>query len=202
MALVYPLDILDGFPGWTTEFEPVFRQEQSRQANGVTRVKDQGSPIWRGAWQSKVLSANALDHWRARLEALEGGLKTFRGYSLSRCRPIAHPGSSALPQGALHTIGANRNAIRVNNIAGITLSIGDIIQIGDADIHRVMEPAAGTLTALFEVRPHLWPGVATGATVRLVKPSCIMTLVPGSVSSQADPQTGRGSISFQGMEAR
>lgn len=202
MALTYPLDLLAGFPGWTTEFEPAFRQEQSRQANGVTRVKDLGSPIWRGAWQSRILKPNELDYWRARLESLEGGLKTFRGYSLSRCRPIAHPGASALPQGSLHTIGAHRNSIRVNGIPNVTLSIGDIIQIGDRDIHRVQEPAAGALTALFEVRPHLWPGVATGASVRLVTPSCIMTVVQGSVSSAADPMTGEGTISFQGMEAR
>jgi hypothetical protein len=29
-----------------------------------------------------------------------------------------------------------------------------------------------------------------------------MQLVPGSLTSQADPATGRGTVSFQGIEAR
>lgn len=201
MAITYPMDLLSDFPGWATEFELVYRQEQSRQANGVTRVKDMGSPIWRGAWQSRRLKPSQLDYWRARLDALEGGLKTFRAWPTSRCRPIAHPGNGELPQGTLHTIGASRNAVRVSGIEGVQLRPGDVIQIGDRDVHRVMEAATGPLTALFEIRPHIWPGVVTGAPVRLVRPACNMTIVPGSVSTTSDG-LGWGVVSFQGVEAR
>lgn len=201
MALTYPLDLLAGFPGWTTQFEPLFRQELSRQANGRTRSKDLGSPLWMGAWQSRSLSPNELDYWRARLEAMEGGIKEFLGYSLSRCRPIAHPGNAALPIGTLSTI-ADRKTIRVDGLTGITLSVGDLIRIGTRNVHRVQEPATGPLTALFEVRPHLWPETVTGDTVTIERPSCPMTIVAGSVSSPADPATGRGVVSFQAIESR
>ncbi|MBP0439581.1 hypothetical protein [Tianweitania sediminis] len=198
MAIADPFDLLADFPGWSTEFDLVHRQETSRQANGVTRLKDLGSPIWGGAWQSRIMRANELDRWRARLNALEGGARRFLGYSSSRCRPITHPGSGTLPTGSLGTIAANRKTISVSGLGSVALKAGDLIQIGATDLHRVVEDAAGS----FEVRPHIWPGVSAGAAVRIMKPACLMTIVPGSISASADPSTGRGAISFQGLEAR
>lgn len=202
MTIVYPLSLLPDFPGWTSEFAPVFRQEQSRTASGATIGKDLGSPLWRGTWTSVELSANDLDYWRARLESLEGVLKTFRAFSFSRCRPIRHPGASSLPTGSLDTISAGRNAISVTGLVNIQLSVGDLLQVGTADLHRVMEPAAGSPSSIFEVRPRIWPGVVTGAAVSITRPSCLMSLVSGSISIAADPRSGRGTITFQGLEAR
>lgn len=204
MSLVPPFDILPDWPGWVTEFEPLYRQEQSRTAAGRTIVKDFGSAIWRMTALSKTLSPNRLDYWRARLDAMDGGLTTFKGYPLSRCRPILHPGSAALPAGVLHTISGDRKSVRIDDLDGITLSVGDMIGIGGRDIHRVVEGAAdvGGLTPLFEVRPHIWADVVTGAAVSISRPFCIMSIVPGSITSSADPQTGRGTISFQAIEAR
>lgn len=202
MALADPFDLLADFPGWSTDFDLIYRQESSRQANGRTRVKDFGSPLWGGTWQSARLSANALDRWRARLNALDGGVKRFIAYPLSRCRPIEHPGNGTLPQGTLNSIDANRKAIRVNGLTGIKLRAGDMIQIGASDLHRLEEDATGPLTGLFEVRPHIWPGVVTGAAVKVVRPFCHMTIVPGSIATSAEASTGRGTISFQAVEAR
>lgn len=201
MALTEPLTILNDFPGWSTSFELMARQEQSRHASGRTRTKDFGSPIWRGTWVSRSMRPNELDHWRAILSYAMVSQKTFLGWPSSRCRPIAHPGSGALPVGELVDIGADNMSVQVDGLAGITLSVGDMIQIGD-DLHRVLEPASGPLTGLFAIEPHLLPGVAVGATVRLNKPSCLMVIDPGSLSASADPSTGRGSISFSAIEAR
>jgi len=204
VALTEPFDILPDWPGWITEFELLYRQEQSRTAAGRTIVKDFGSPLWRMTAVSRSLSPNELDYWRARLEAMDGGLTTFKAYPLSRCRPILHPGSAALPAGTLHTIGGNRKSVRIDDLDGITLSIGDLICIDGRDLHRVVEGAATVtgLTPLFEVRPHLWADVVTGVAVSINRPFCLMSIVPGSITSSADAQTGRGSISFQAIEAR
>jgi hypothetical protein len=209
MALTYPLDLLADFPGHVTEFELVWRQEQSRQASGRTIGKDFGSPIWRLSAVSRQMWMNELDQWRARLDALEGGQKTFRGYAMSRARPIQHPGfggdAPALPDTAyLHTINANRKAIRVDGLNGISLSVGDMISIDGRDVHRVMEAvtAVAGLTPLFEIRPHLWADVVTDLPVSIDRPSCVMAVDIGSVKSSADPQTGRGTISFTATEAR
>jgi len=194
-------DLLGDFPGWTTEFELVHRQEQSRTAGGRTIVKDFGAPLWRLAAVSRLLSANELDHWRARLDALENGLQTFLGYSTARCRPIRHPGAAALPAGTVVSINANGKALAASGLGAITLSVGDMIQIGAADLHRVVA-TAGAPAVEFEVRPHLWPGATVGDAVSIARPACLMAIVPGSVATTADPKTGRGSVAFQAMEAR
>lgn len=202
MALSEPLDLLTGFPGWSTDFYLQARQEQSRHASGRTRVKDFGTPIWKATWQSRSLSRPELDRWRARIEQAMISQMTFKAWQSSRCRPMAHQGASTLPEGLLHTIGSDNKTIRVEDLVGINLSVGDMLQIGSANLHRVLEPASSDPTGLFTITPHLWPGTATGQTVKIAKPFCLMTVDPGSLSASANPGTGRGAISFSATEAR
>lgn len=218
MSLTYPLDILSGFPGWTIEFDLMWRQEQSRTAGGTTFVKDLGSPLWRGSWVTRSLAPNLLDEWRARLDALENGMGTFIGYSHSRCYPIAYPNGTWPSGGAfdgtsatVFALGGDNKSLRVDGLpAGFQLRVGDMIQIKRGsterrDLYRVQEVATADgvgVTPSFEVRPHLWPGVAVDDAVSVKRPWCRMAIVPGSISSPADLQTGRGSISFQAVEAR
>lgn len=214
MAITYPLPLafFDAFPGWTPSFELAHRQEQSRTANGRTVVKDLGSPLWTMTAQSRSLSINELDEWRARLDSLENGLKTFRAFSKSRCFPIAHAGGAWPTGGAfagagkLYAINENRKAIMVSDFpTGFRLSVGDQIQIGPVSLHRVMEAVTVDGTGRspeFEIRPHLWPASAVNDPVLVKQPSCLMAIVPGSISSSADVASGRGVISFQAMEAR
>jgi hypothetical protein len=212
MALPETLDFLADWPGWVTAFEPMQRQEQSRTAGGRTYVKDMGWPLWRMTAQSKVLSPNLLDHWRARLNALENGLGTFVGFKLSRTYPMLYPkgtwptdGAFSGTTAALHTIGANNKSVRIKQLpAGFTFSVGDMFQVGDGDLYEVMEPASadsGGVTPLLEVRPHLWETSAVNDAVSVKRPHCLMALVPGSVSADSD-LTGRGSVSFQAAEVR
>ena len=213
--ITYPIDLLADFPGWTTSFEPVYIQEQSR-AGSRTYVKDLSDPLWTLTAQSRQLSPNELDYWRARLDAMENGLKTFLGRQMSRCFPIAYPRGS-WPTGisfdgiaTLESVGGNRKSVSISGLpSGYKVSVGDMVQIGGTDLHRVMEPASANgagVTPEFEVRPHIWPGVdandSPAVTVTVKKPSCIMAIVPGSIQSQADPQTGWGAVSFQAVEAR
>lgn len=216
MALTEPFDILPDFSkvGWVTDFDLGYRQEQSHTAGGRTLVKDLGPQLWRLSAQSKVLRPNELDYWRARLKALENGMKTFWGYSLSRTYPISYPKGSWPTGGAfdgvsasLASINANRKAVAIDDLpAAFKLSVGDYISI-DGDLHQVMEPATangGGLTPQFEIRPHLWPDMAIGSPapeVSVYRPACLMMIVPGSISAPAD-LTGRGSVSFQAIEAR
>lgn len=198
MAISYPFDLLVELKGHSTEFDLLWRQEQSRQANGRTIVKDFGSPLWRATYQSAPMCADDLDAWRARLAAMENGLKTFYGRSISRLRPIKHPGTSLLPSGTLNSIGSDRKTITISGLTSITLSVGDMVQIGSGDLHQIVDVAAG----VFEVRPHIWPGVTSGAAVSISNPHCVMSIVPGSVTSPADMQSGIGAFSFQAIEAR
>ncbi len=212
MALTPPFDILADFPGWTTEFDSPPRQEQSTTAGGKVYTKDIGPPFWKLTAVSKSLKPSDLDEWRTRLGALAGSQQTFLGYALSKCWPRLYPEGS-WPTGVafngltanLSTIQSDRKTIRLSSLpAGFQLSVGDLIQIGTTDLHRVREAAAAAAgtTGDFEIYPNLWPGVVTTTAVSVYRPHCLMTIVPGSVSAQADPSTGRGVVSFQGFEAR
>ncbi|MET0721032.1 MAG: hypothetical protein ABWY64_09380 [Tardiphaga sp.] len=210
MAITYPINLLPGFPGWTTGFSLRWRQEQSTQASGRILVKDMGAPLWTLRAASKVLSPNNLDAWRARLEALENGLQQFWGYPMTRCYPIAYPngswptGVAFNGTGIVAAVNANRKAISVQALpAGFVLSVGDYVSVA-GDLHQVMEAATANgsgVTPQFEIRPHLWPAAAVGAAASVARPSCLMAIVPGSLSSDAQ-LNGWGSISFQAIEAR
>jgi hypothetical protein len=207
MALTPPLDLLPIFPGWTTGFELRWRQEQSTQASGRVLVKDMGAPLWTLRAQSKPLTPNNLDRWRARLIGLENGLIQFKGYPMSRCFPQAYPRGTwgaFSGNGVLASIAANRKTITVSGLpAGFELTVGDYLSAGGF-LHQVMESvsAAGTgITPPFEVRPHLAPTMSTGGAVSLKQPNCLMAVVPGSVSSDAQIN-GWGAVSFAAMEAR
>ncbi len=202
MAITYPYDILTDFPGWSVEFDLAYRQETSRTSIGQTFVKDLGSPLWTASYQSRVMRPNELDAWRARLKALEGGLKQFRGMPTSRCYPIAYPNGTGMGDVSAVTVGSigtNRNTIGLSGLpGGYIASVGDYLQIRTNDLHQIVNVSGSEI----EVRPHLWPTTAIGDAVTLVKPSCLMTIVPGSINTTADLSTGRGVITFQGFESR
>lgn len=208
MAITFPYDLLDNFPGWSTEFDLFYRQEQSRSASGRTFVKDFGSPLWRAVYQSRSLRINELDEWRARLNALDNGLHTFLGRSTSRCYPINDPKGSIIGTTTitLSSILPSRKEIVLAGLpVGYTLVAGDQIQIGTRNLHRVVAataPSPGAATSQIEVRPHIWPETMASDEVKLIKPVCRMVIIPGSISTVSDFSTGRGSVSFQSIEAR
>lgn len=204
MAITYPLDFLDDLPGWSTTFELMYRQDFSRHASGRTRVKDFGTPIWTATYVTKNLRPNQMDEWRARLNSLEGGLKTFLAFPKSRCWPILHPnGTGITGTGKINALNVNNKALSLKDVMGLSLSVGDFISVNRI-LYQVMEKAVANgsgITPEFEVRPQLSSSSEVDDTVNIYQPSCIMTLVPNSVSTSTG-LNGRGSVSFQGIEAR
>lgn len=217
---------MQDFPGWTVQFELLFRQEQSRHASGRTRVKDFGTPIWMATYQSVPLRPNALDEWRARLAALGNGLETFKAWPTSRCWPQAHPNGGgapvpsdwvlasgtwsdsglwltgapwvlgALTGGTIASIGSDNRSITLAD-SNVTWSVGDYIEINGQWLHQITGVASGVLS----LAPHLSAGALVGQTVGVYQPGVLMSLVPGSVNTTA-ALNGRGTITFQAIEAR
>lgn len=214
---------MDNFPGWTTRFELMYRQEQSRHASGRTRVKDFGTPIWRASYLSRPLRPNQVDEWRARLAALENGLGTFQAWPMSRCWPINYPNGqsvtpdawvlegglwgpsglwltglpwlTAIPSGLTIASVADRNKLTLSE--PLALTVGDYMTINGQWLHQITDATGG----IYTVAPHFSVGILTGQTVDVSRPSVQMALVPGSVSTQTG-LNGRASVSFEAMEAR
>lgn len=190
---------MQDFPGWTTQFELLYRQDWSRHASGRTRVKDFGTPIWTATYQSGQLRPNELDEWRARLNRLEGGLNTFRAWSLSRCWPIKHANGTGAVNGTIATVGADNRSISISWTGGTTvLSVGDYVELNGTRLHQVTELRGGGIIGL---APYLSAGILVGQAVRVNSPGVLMTLDPGTVNTQTG-LNGRGSVSFRAVEAR
>lgn len=202
------LDILNGFPGWTPIFQPVYRQESSRTANGVTYWKDLGSPIWKLRAVSRRMSPNELDRWRARLEELRGAGELIKGYSLSRTYPILYPnGINPVSTPTINSVNGDGTKLSITGLpANYGLRYGDMFRVGTADLYRVLEDvtaSAGGLTTEFKVGPMaVWPGTGPGDAVSFVRPYCLMAVNPASITTDADAATGRGSVAFEAMESR
>lgn len=200
MAIIYPLDLLVDFPGWSTEFNLQFRQEFSRTAGGLTIAKDMGTPLWRATYQSRTLLPNALDQWRAKLSVLEGSVQRFKGRPTSRYFPIAYPngkGIGLVSAVKVASINANNKSVTLSGLpVGYKASIGDYIQITQ-QLYQVVDLSTG-----FELRPHLAPGTVVGNAVVLIKPTVSMIVLPNTLTTTADAATGQGTITFQAIEAR
>lgn len=201
MALSYPFDLLDSFPGWSTEFDLLYRQEFSRTAGGVTLAKDFGTPLWKASISSRSLKPNELDAWRAKLKTLEGSLQQFMGRPFSRCYPIAYPNGTGIGDVSNVTIASindNNKSYQLSGLpAGYKTSVGDYQQVG-TKLYQVVDVDGQDI----EVRPHLAPGTTVGNVVSLIKPSVPMIIMPGTLTTSAELSTGRGTISFQAIESR
>lgn len=210
-ALAFPLDLIESGVFWRRSFRLQPRQEVSRVANGGSIRKDFGRPLWRADYSTKQLSPNEVSRMRARLDALDGGIQTIRGYDPARCRPIAYPSHVGLPegstgQGEVSAIYEDNKRVDLSGLVeGFRISVGDLIQIRSGDLYSIVQGSvvgAGGIASEVEVRPFLWPGTAVGDSFTLMRPSCLMAVDPSSVTEDVSITTGRGSYSFTAWEVR
>jgi hypothetical protein len=212
MAIIYPLDILAGFPGTTTRFEPQYLQEVSPLRGGRQVVADLGPALWAMDVRSRSLGPNELKAWKARLALLENGRQQLIGYDMTKCFPIAFPRGS-WPTGnafdglaSLKSVASSKTVTLGGLPDGYKVSTGDYISFGYGGrraLHQVMEDAiagADGVSAAFEVRPYIRPGYVLDVDVALTKPHAVMLIVPGSVSAPSAPDTGRGTVSFSAIQ--
>lgn len=213
MSITFPVDIITDFPGWSTRFEIDWQQQFSMTRGGRTIVKEIAPARWRAAYRSRSMRPNELDAWRARLDVLENGMTTFRGFHKARCYPIADPNGTiigATPTLTISAIGVDNKTVKIDGFPpGYVLSVGDMVSYETSAperfLHRIVAGGtadAGGETGWLEVRPWLAYGLELGDAVTVLKPWVPMCIVPGSISTDADAATGRGTVGFEAMEAR
>lgn len=192
----------------TTTFWPLFRQELSRTAGGVTQAKDLGSALWRASYTTapaRIADAAAIE---AALISLNGSARSFLAHDLRRPFPIAHPGGygGALSISNLYSEDAFSIQLTAPD-GGLELRPGDYIgfEYGPRPsraLHMVVE--AGKIVTpgaskKFKLRPALRPGAEIGASVTVNHAACEMILEPGQgAPSLAEGRTS--SLSFTAIQ--
>ena len=217
MTITFPRQFPAWFPGMQRcVFKPYRIQELDPTGSGDPLVRDLGPDLCDADYRSGKLSPERMLELETWLETLENGGKTFWGYDFRRPLPLLYPngfaGMSRAGGGSFDGTCTLENVTdnKVISLSGLSngfqFSIGDYLAFlylsgSHAALHRIVAPAtaASDGTVDVEVRTHVRPGWAEEATVNLVKPSCVMKLVPESY--QPDQQRrGRGQISFKSRQ--
>lgn len=199
------------FCGYSPSAKPlrlVSRQElSSREASGKTYGKDFGDPLWVGSFTTTLIPNDDAVEFEAMLNSLDGVINLFEARDLRKPFPRFYPSGVFSDTGKINTIGSNNKSLSLKGLdAGFKLAVGDYLAFDVGThraLHQVMEAvtASGSgVTAEFEVRPHIWPGTATDAAVKLKEPSALFSLNPGSVSSQMTDGM-YSSVSFEATQA-
>ena len=176
------------------KFALLYRQEYSRQANGITIPKDMGRPIWTMDATTKPMPHDEALAFEAKMETLDGGLGTFKAWDVRKPYPSAYPNGDFADTGKIAAIGGNRKSLSLYDLPGnFVLSIGDYLSFqgyGWASLHRIGQSITANssgVTGQFEIRPHLWFTVDVDTPVTLKRPSTVMSIMPGSITpSQYD----------------
>lgn len=179
MSLTFPrTDILDGltFSAETPPFKPMWRQEISRTAGGVTLVKNMGPMLWQANYVTPPLTIERAGEVEADLLSLQGGIELFEGYDPRHPLPASDK-VSALSGVTVSFISPNRERMQIDGLpVGFALSKGDWLSVDDgANLHLIKvveaETADGTgETGQFTVAPFVHALIETGDAVTLRYP--------------------------------
>lgn len=149
---------------------------------------------------------------QALIDTLDGAINEFYLWRPQKMYPRADPDGSILGAAVpvIEAIGGNNKSLSLSALpAGYVISVGDALafDFGSSPTYRAYHTANETVAAdgtgvtpIFEVRPHLRPGVSEGLAVALVRPAAKVIIVPGSF----DPGVATGLVTdgmaFQVME--
>lgn len=194
MTLVYPrTDLLTGlgFQVATPRIKPLWRQEISRTAGGVTLVKELGPLLWQVSYITGPLERAAASALEAKLLSLQNGGQLFEGYDPAQPYP-AHSKTAVLAGVTVNDIRADRLALRLKGLpAAFVITAGDWISIDDGtNLHLLRMVETGTasgagLSPWLEMRPGLRPTIVANNSVKLRFAPARFMVDPGSVERVA-----------------
>lgn len=160
----------------------------------VINVSQVSDPVWKGMFESGILSRDNQAIWSAWHKSLKGGINTFITFDVRRLRPRAYPNANA--PGDISGAWDGTVAVSALGLSG-ALSLADVppgylFKIGDRvgleqsskyGYYEVLEDttASGGGTATITVTPNLHTGVfTTSAVCRLWRPWCQFVIDPQS----------------------
>ena len=208
-AITFPIpqaNLGDLLPVQIVDWQPQHFQEMSQGGNGEFLVADLAPRLWVGQVTLRPLLNTVARGWRAKLDAMDGGLRTMYLANPLGWYPALDPGGSILAASApvIGVIETNRKELSITGLpAGYVISSGDFFAVAYSGGTRrglfqfVGEGTAngmGTLAAI-EVRPHIQAGITAGLAIMLKKPAAKVKIVPGTLNS-AMHNANRTRISF------
>jgi hypothetical protein len=180
----------------------------NRLAGGQVITASAGAALWTGSLELVPGYHAAQAEIEARIARLQRAGVRFLIHDTRRNGPRTDPGGIMLGSSTptIHTLDADNVRLRITGLpSGYTLSPGDWIgwSYGSSPtrraLHRVVTGAvadASGLTPLFEVVPHIRPGVVTGAAVQLVRPQMFAQLIGADYGNGVPLITAGARIDF------
>lgn len=204
MAITFPRE----FPNIdiaSSDFRLAEQVAQDLMRSGEIAVTELGESLWFwGNVQTQPLDYAQRAEVSAWARSLRSGMRKFYGFDPDRQLPVAYDwrrGGEQLPatrfdgspfNGTATLLSTTASTVELSNLpAGYKITADDPLSWswnGVLAYHRALESAVADEAGLveFEVTPHVRPGTIGTPVVSLVKPKCVMRLVPNSFMLQVD----------------
>lgn len=198
----------------TADFKPQRQRQMSRDGSGIIYLKDLGPSLWTATVQSVPLDHNVAEQIMALINSMEDQLAGFYVWNPRLFYPQSDPGGVVVAghTQSINTINADTKRVSIKHLpAAYVLTRGDYFHVvavatGKQQLFQIVDAvitADGTgLTVEFEVSPHIRPGLgmAVNDPVTLIKPSCVMKIIPGTLDSPVQ-DSDNSIVTFQTIEA-
>ncbi len=215
MAYSFPIALdqfFDGLPIRSQVFELSEALETSETGGGEVLTANYGPRLWEGTVSLITQTHQQAEQAAARVELLREAGASFFVYDFALPGPAQDPSGATLGAATptILDVAANNKELKLAGLpAGYKITTGDRLAFSYSTgpvryaLHKVMTDRtagagvpAGT-TNWIEVRPHIRPGAANGATVQLHKPFCKAVIVPGSVRPGTKQGRTTGGVTFR-----
>ncbi|MCQ0987550.1 hypothetical protein [Jiella marina] len=203
--LAFPLSpaaFAELLPVVDVRFRLASNQELSGLGSGQILAAELAPSLWEADVTLAPLKHGESSEIQAKLEALDGAIRSFYLGDSFRQYPRADPGGSLLGSSTpvIASIHASTRGLALSGLpAGYVVSAGDLFSFDYGTparraLHRICETVAADasgVTAEFEVRPHIRAGASAGLVVTLIRPTGLFGLRPGSVNPSMSSRVRR-----------
>ncbi|MFG1330253.1 hypothetical protein V5F41_03260 [Xanthobacter autotrophicus] len=213
MAIIYPRET-PGRAFQSVDFKLLEIAVLNTLQNGAIQTMDLGPSLWRAEFTTIPLYPEERGAWQAWAMSLRGG-RNFVAHDPEKVYPAAY-GKDALAlsraiggafDGTASLAAFTATTIQLMGLpAGYQATSGDMLSFpwnGLQALHQVVEDAAANSSGIvtLNVGPPVLtnPAPTVGATVTLIRPVCVMKIVPGSFEAPASPIPTP--VRFQGVQA-
>lgn len=195
MAITYPRSFPFDPAFARVNFKLVAVESNNRTRGGAVLGVELADAYWSAEFETGLINYKKRAVWQAWANTLRG-LRTFYGFDPEKAYPIAY-GSAVLAltrfgggafDGTCTVASSTTSAVTLSALpAGYQFKTGDHIMLpysASRALHQVVEDttanSSGVATGI-SVEPPIRSGVLTTAlAASVVKPSCVMMVVPGS----------------------